>query len=82
MVCFHCNANAVPSMNDMNNPNLFCGGEAVCVCDPEPVTHDHDRFTDDGNPHHPDADDEPTITDEEYADGLFARPMPEWAYWN
>lgn len=38
MTCFHCNPTIVPTHIEMNDEQLFCGGEAICVCDTPMMT--------------------------------------------
>lgn len=51
MLCFACNPMLVPSNEDVKNPMLFCGGDAICQCvnvDDNDVDVDLDRWHDDG----------------------------------
>lgn len=34
--CFSCCPRLTPTLEELNDPNLFCGGEPICTCDDLP----------------------------------------------
>lgn len=49
-MCFACDP-LIPTVDEMNDPMFFCGGEPICLCEDENMdgdTPDLDKWHDDG----------------------------------
>lgn len=78
-MCFFCNVDLIPTVAQMNDGYYFCGGEPVCVCaEPDDDSHDHDRLTDDGNPHTDDDTDDVPHSGEDAYEFAQAFAFPSW----